>query len=284
MNGSDLRRRGMLLQPRELRGMGVRPASPQPNAPVLNPSNPNCGLPPGQVGSATTLGCESTRVSLAGGALHQLIQHPSVVPFEQLYRKLPEEGMFNAAVSPSRPFVFEIGSFRVPDSMALMLFDLRPDIYRFSGIDAGDYVPIEERRFSSILGFDIQVDQRIQGNIQFQLDPAPIQFARQQAFAPNPGVSDLTSVLDISAASSFANVAGTGNSLNPQRPERYGAESIPWTLYARSKQTVQARCVIFRPIPSPIAFIEYDIAGVLLPEKYMDRLLEQVSPCVEGVR
>lgn len=240
------------------------------------------GLAPGEPGSALTSGCDPMRVAFAGGALNQLIQHPSVTPFEQLYRKLPEEGMFSSSVSPSRPFVFELGAFRVPDSMAIMLFDLRPDIYRFSGIDAGDFVPVEARRFSSILGFDVQVDQRPQANIQFQLDPAPIDFQGQQAFAPAPGISDLTTVLNIGASSSFSNVAGTGNSLNPQRPTRYGALSIPFTLFARSNQTVQIRCVIFRPVPSPIAFIEYDIAGILLPEKYMDQLLKQVRPCVEG--
>jgi hypothetical protein len=221
-------------------------------------------------------------VAFAGGALNQLIQHPSVTPFEQLYRKLPEEGMFSPGVSPSRPFVFELGAFKVPDAMAVMLFDLRPDIYRFSGIDAGDYVPVEARRFSSIMGFDVQVDQRPQGNIQFQIDPAPIDFQGQQAFASQAGVNQTTTVLNISAASSFANVAGTGNSLNPQRPTRYGALSIPFTLFARSRQTVQIRCVIFRPVPSPIAFIEYDIAGILLPEKYMDEMLKQVKPCVGG--
>jgi hypothetical protein len=270
----------MLLGERELRSMGIPQARPVQAEP-LNPYGR--GLQPGEFGSGTTPGCETTRVSFAGGALNQLIMHPSVVPFEQLYRKLPEEGMFSLSVSPNRPFVFELGAFRVPDTMAIMLFDLRPDIYRFSGIDAGDFVPVEARRFSSIMGFDVQVDQRPQGNIQFQLDPAPIQFTGQQAFAPNPGVSDFSSVLNISSASSFANVAGTGNSLNPQRPEHYGAQSLPFTMFARSKQTVQIRCVIFRPIPSPIAFIEYDIAGILLPEKYMDQLLKQVSPCVGGV-
>jgi hypothetical protein len=41
---------------------------------------------------------------------------------------------------------------------------------------------------------------------------------------------------------------------------------------------VQIRCVIFQPIPSPIAFIEYDIAGMLMPEEYVDSLTECMKP------
>jgi len=283
MNGSPLGQRGQLLDPREARALGMRAQGPPPRAPVLDP-RAGGGLFPGQPGAATTLGCSTSRVSLAGGALNQLIQHPSVVVFEQLFRKLPEQGMFSPTVSPQRPFVFEMGAFKTPGKMALLLFDLRPDIYRFSGIDAGDYVPVTARRFSSIMGFDIQVNQKHQGNIQFQLDPQAIDFQGQQAFAPSPGISDLTTVLNIGQSSSFANVAGIGNALNPQRPERYGAQSIPFTLIARSGETVQVKCAIFRPVPSPIAFIEYDIAGIMLPEIWLDELLKQVSPCIEGPR
>jgi hypothetical protein len=36
--------------------------------------------------------------------------------------------------------------------------------------------------------------------------------------------------------------------------------------------------VIFNPIPSPIAFIEYDIAGLLVPDAYLNSLLECMKP------
>src|SRR5690606_34718145 len=97
--------------------------------------------------------------------------HPSIIPFEQLYRRLPEEGMYSPTLSPSRPFSFEMGAYTVPSRQALLLYDLRPDIYRFSGIDPGDYVPLETRRFGSIMGFDITVDQRHVGQMSFELDP-----------------------------------------------------------------------------------------------------------------
>lgn len=245
--------------------------APSPTlAPVLNPGSGN-PLHPGQEGSQTTRNFDVNRVVLAGGNLSSEILHPSIIPFEQLYRRLPEEGMFSPAVSPSRPFTFELGAFTVPDRMTLMLFDLRPDIYRFSGVDPGDYVPVEHRRFGSIMGFDITVDQKHVGQIAFELDPVPIQRTSQQAFASNNQVRPQVNASQaaVSESSSFANVSGVGNALQPQRPQRYGALSIPFTIFARSKQTVQVRCVIFRPVPIPIPFIEYDMAGVLVPESWL---------------
>ena len=49
---------------------------------------------------------------------------------------------------------------------------------------------------------------------------------------------------------------------------------MPFTLYVKANQTIQARCVIFRPIPTPIAFVEMDITGVLVPQTFADNLQE----------
>jgi hypothetical protein len=264
--------------------------APQPTlAPVLNPGA-GSSLFPGEPGSATTRNFDANRVVLAGGNMTSEILHPSIIPFEQLYRRLPEEGMFSSAVSPSRPFTFELGAFTVPDRMTLLLFDLRPDIYRFSGVDPGDYVPVEHRRFGSIMGFDITVDQKHVGTMAFELDPVAIQRTSQQAFASQNTVHPQAnpSQAAVSQASSFANVSGMGNALQPQRPQRYGALSIPFTIFARSKQTIQVRCVIFRPIPTPIAFIEYDMAGVLVPESWLVSLEKAImypqDASKEGIR
>lgn len=257
-------------------------------APVLRPGGGAMPYPP-EPGSATTGGsCAAQRVQLAGGALSSLMVHPFVTPFEQLYRRLPEEGMFSPDVSPQRPFAFELGAFQVPDRFALCLFDLRPDVYRLSGLDAGDFVPVEARRFSSIMGFEITVDQRHPGNLQYQLDPVAIQ-ATAQAFTraisrPAVGPGGLipdpppASVFNIGAANSFANAAGAGTALMPQRPTRYGPLSVPFMLVARAKQTVQVRCVIFRPVQAALAFIEYDIAGMLFPTEWLDAMMECLKP------
>lgn len=277
------------LTHRQMAGLGLPPVQPPAKpAPYIRPGLGEAPPPPFP-GEGSRCGAE--RVHLAGGALNSLLVNPEVVPFEQLYRRLPEEGMFLDDVSPESPFSFELGAFRVPSNFTLLLFDLRPDIYRFSGVDAGDTVPVEARRFSSIMGFQISVDQRQPGNLLYQLDPVPIQ-TFQQAFTPPlvPGSAEIPPALaaalgaangsrfDIAAATSFASAAGAGDSLLPQRPTRPGALSIPYTLYARSGSTVQIRCVIFNPIPSPIAFIEYDIAGILLPEVYLNSLTECMKP------
>jgi len=285
-NNNPMARRGMLVGGSQAGRGGVGNLAP-PQAPTVRSVQPaplhpipGADLPPWEPGAVTRQHFDASRVALAGGNFQGDILHPAIIPFEQLYRRLPEEGMFDSSVSPSNPFTFELGAFTVPDTLSLMLFDLRPDIYRFSGMDPGDYIPIESRRFASIMGFDITVDNEHKGNIAFQIDPIAIQRTSQQAFSNNNQVNPSFNAgqYAIGSANSFASTAGSGNTLQPQRPERYGALSIPFTLIARTKQTVQVKCVIFRPIPAPIAFIEYDIAGALVPEIWMDEMLSSVKP------
>jgi len=277
------------LTPQQMAGLGAPPV----RAPASPPAflQPGMGDPPPYApypGEGTT--CGASRVHLAGGALNSLLVNPEVVPFEQLYRRLPEEGMFLDSVTPETPFTFELGAFRAPETFCLALFDLRPDIYRFSGVDAGDTVPVEARRFSSVLGFQVSIDQAQPGNILYQIDPVPIQTFQQAFTTPQVGNGELPPAIaaalgaangsrfNIAAASSFASAAGAGMSLLPQRPQRYGPQNAPFTLYVRPGQTVQIRCVIFNPIPSPIAFIEYDIAGFMMPDVYLRSLTECMKP------
>jgi hypothetical protein len=280
------------LSQRQLRGLGIPDVAPPPArpAPVLNPWT---GEPPpfgDRVGEGITHGCDANRVQLAGGFLNTLMVHPEVTPFEQLYRRQPEEGMFSDDVSPERPFSFELGAFRVPDTFVCLLFDLRPDIYRFSGVDAGDTVPVEARRFSSVLGFLPTIDGHQLANLLYQLDPLPIQTFQEAFTQPIGSVSEVPPALaqalgatngarfNLSAATAFAAAAGAGDQLQPQRPVRYGALNVPFTLYVRPGSTFQVRCVLFNPLPSPIAFIEYDVAGMLIPELWVNTMTECMKP------
>jgi hypothetical protein len=283
---TPLQTRGMLVPQNSSLGT---PAPPQ-TVQALNPGAHPWEVPEMGPDAVTRRHFDAKRFVAAGGDLVGDILHPVIIPFEQLYRRLPEEGMFNAAVTPSNPFTFELGAFQVPKTRALLIFDIRPDIYRFSGVDPGDYVPVENRRFGSIMGFDLTVDQQRTGEVAFQIDPVPIIRTSQQAFTSNNPEAPTfnTTQQAVGQSNKFASPAGAGTGLLPQRHERYGSLSIPFTIIARSQQTVQARCIIFRPIPTPIAFVEYDIAGVLVPEQWIDNMVEASKPPMnerdEGIR
>jgi hypothetical protein len=115
----------------------------------------------------------------------------------------------------------EVGAFKPGGKMSLLVFDLRPDIYRLSGIDAGDYVPIESRRFNGVLGWDLTVGgRRAYTDMAFQLDPVDAPIRGTSAFQPDPGSSDFFSSIDTLQVSRFASSAGVGLSLQPNRTRR----------------------------------------------------------------
>jgi hypothetical protein len=279
MNGHDLAQR--FLQANPALQTGQAPPPPEPASHVRP-----CATP----------------VVQSGGALASLLMHPAFTPLEQLYRKLPEEGMFLA--SPQRNFRFELGAFQVPSSMTFLFVDYSFRLYRLSGAAAGDTVPLEERRLSTLLGFDVTVDAYRKGNLMYQLDPTPIE-ATKQAYNAPPSAGTIASGMGSGGgrpgigvfppssapqgatqaqfnAAPFARSAapgGAGLSLLPQRSERQGALPLPFTYLVESNQRVQFSCTVFKPIPIPLAFIEVDVTGVLMPSNVVDTLLEGLKSC-----
>jgi hypothetical protein len=245
--------------------------------------------------------CSLTRVAQAGGAISQLLVHPSFVPFEQLYRKLPEQGVFTATAE--RNFVFELGAFEVPQQMAFLLLDYSFQIHRLSGAVAGDTVPLERERLATLLGYDVKINETRKGNLLFELDPQPIS-ATQEAFAPqqtggtiigtSPTRAGIVPTFPSGsgpqpatpaqfAAANFQRVAspaGPGLSLLPQRPTRQGALDVPFTYVAYENQRVAFQVVIFKPIPIPLAFFEVDVTGMLVPQNVLADMFEGMKPCV----
>lgn len=279
---SDILQRGMVA-PRAM-GLGAPPPVYGGAAPEMDPDQ-ECYLRPGEAGMQQSRQvCSAVRVQLVGGALSSAMVDPRFRPFERVYRVLPEQGMFDPGVNPSAPFFFDIGAFQVTRTMSLAIFDLRPDLYRFSGIDPGDFVPMEARRFSSCMGFDVTVDDHHSlGDIQYQLDPHQIQWTGSQAYAPSGSGLPLPEP-DVTAANSFASAAGAGLALQPFRSDHFGANSLPFMLLIRSGQTVRIRGVVFWPILTPIAFVEYGMAGLLIPEKIMDAYLTCAKPIADVPR
>jgi hypothetical protein len=238
------------------------------------------------------------RTVAAGGALPELLLHPTFLPFENLFRRLPEEAMFNA--SPDRPYKFELGAFEVPKNQALLLADFRFALHRLSGAAASDTVPMEPERLSMLLAFDLTIANNRKAQLRMEIDPVTIQ-AQKEAFQSQvsggtifPGARTGGSALSPAnnlqyALSRFAQSVvpgGLGLSGLPNRPRRLGAEDLPFTMVAVETQRVQASCVVFRPIPIPIAFFQCDISGVLMSMNTMRALFDAVKPAVErgGIR
>lgn len=265
--------RGALGQGAAARALGAQAALPPPYE--------------GQFARDATpaeVACRAQRVNLAGGALNAVLTDAaSTLPFEQLYRRLPEQGIHSPRISPEQPFVLELGSFVVPVQQALLLFDIRPDVYRFSGIDPNDAVPVEARRFGSQMGYDVTVDGSHPGDTHFELEPIP----RQQGigFSPqldtdaldNPGYRPPNAAYVQQRANRFGASSGAGTALMPQRHFRYGPSSLPLTLVVSEKEKVSFSAVIFKPIQSPIAFFEMDMAGIIAPLNKVKALLDCIS-------
>lgn len=221
-------------------------------------------------------------VHLPGGAVYtEALQHPSFKTVERLYRSLPDEA-FYGNISPTKPFTFTLGAYQVPQHMQLWLTDYRFAILRMSGADPGDYVYAESGRFSGQIGFDLRISQKRPSDLAYQLDPAPIaqvgqDFRQPQADAVRrfPSPAD---VFDASAASSFGDTAGQGDSLLPVRSAVQGPRGGPFTIVVASGQNVTLACTIFRALQTPIAAIQGQLAGFEIAQNLGKTLINRVNP------
>jgi hypothetical protein len=211
-----------------------------------------------------------------------------------MYRTLPDDGWYSPTVRPSKPVQFELGAFKVPQGVHLWLMGYEFSVYRQSGVDAGDFIKAEDDRFTGVMGFDLTLDGNRPASLLFQLDPVAVQATRQQ-FEPaltsgrgqraipgqpsNVASGAVTAQFNRSSANSFASTAGAGTALLPARSRRVGPNApAPFTYVARESVTVALGCVIFRPVPSPLAFIQGEITGYLLQSNASEALLARMRP------
>lgn len=237
---------------------------------ALLEANPGLGqgLPP-MPNPGAGIRVHTIRSMQPGGEMMRYIPNQSVLWFEQMYRVLPPNGMYNAV--PNKPLTFGMGSFKVPRSMVLVVFDYSFDIYRFSGAAAGDFVPIETGRLSTQVGWDINVDNKRPANFDFQLIPKE-QSQVQQAFTPTPGPNQQALQWQFEAARAAQQqvAAGPGLSLLPQRHHRDGLVPLSNTYVARSSSSLNVACSVLNRIPIPIGFFQANICGALLPQNVFD--------------
>lgn len=224
-------------------------------------------------------GSVAGKVVLPGGALYQISQHPAVETFERQYRVLAEDSMFSPELSPQRPFTFEIGSYRVPNSMALALYDYEFTAGAFSGVSAGNTVPLEEGSFSTVWGFDITINESRPVNATYELDPVPI-VGGKRAYQ-EPTVTTTRSPVqqfDIDASNSFAAAGASARATLPFRTNRSGPRQGPWTQVAPQGSSVSVKCIIFQPLPQPIPYVQACIRGYLMPVTVLDIFMKNIQP------
>lgn len=224
------------------------------------------------------------RVQLAGGFLPQLALHSSLIPIEQLYRRLPEAGIFTA--TPSRPCTVSMGDYQVPSNQLLFLLDWRFDVYRPSGAIAGDTIPVHERSWSLQIGWDVLFSNRHPpGTTAFEIVPS----------VPPPGMVNDQPLFGVPSADDAFNriralsqqiPSGAGASMLPQRHRRDVQPVMPFTYVVAPNQVVQFRMVAMQPITSPLAFFEAEFSGLLVPATAFDRFVSSAAPSIEqtGVR
>jgi len=229
----------------------------------------------GQESGPPGLDMEPGYVHEPGGDWLNGLLHPQINIFEELYRVLPDDSWFQPSVTPTSPVQFELGSFTVPQSQQLWIYDYEFSVYRMSGSDPGDYVKAEAGRFAGQMGFDVTINGRRLSHLLYQLDPNPVPVTRQSF---NPQGQANQADFSRAAVGSFASTASPGLSLLPVRRAVQGAENAPFTLIARQGDRVALSCVIFRRILSPIATIEARHGGFLLQTNLAETLINRLRP------
>jgi hypothetical protein len=250
----------------------------------------------------------------AGGGFAKAVLHPSFVPFEHVFRKLPQDGVYEA--TRQNPFQFEMGAFTVPRGMNFVLAEYEFQIFRLNGAVAGDAVPLEDRRLPLQVGYDMSIDQFQKGDIQIEIlpidpsvvdtqaaqgvvTPPSVDFQPPQVTFPQqvtPGGTVLPNVygapgapgttptaasagVAVQTAKSHIDAAAAGSALLPQEQKVQGPHTFPFTYILKANQAAQLKVVVFSPIRIPIAFFESRLLGYVVPKNAMEALLKGINPC-----
>ena len=138
----------------------------------------------------------------------------------------------------------------------------------------------EAGRFRGVLGFDLTVMDRRRGRLRYLLDPIPISTRRQQFEQTVTSIDGITTTdkFNRNAASSFGYVSGEGTALLPAGDHVQGPRNQPWTWIIEDGDTVAVKCVIFRPIRTPIGGIYARLGGHLIHVNTSRALVNRMVP------
>jgi len=207
---------------------------------------------------------ETVRSHAVGGEILGYVQSEQLLYFEQLYRKLPEDGLFDAL--PNKPVTFTMGSFQVPKNQVLIILDYNFDIYRFSGAAAGDYVPLEKNRLSTQVTWDITVNAQRPGSLSYQIIPS-VPTQSQQGYGPTAiGSTPQDFEFELVRSAQLQGPAGPALSMMPQRHHRDGLVKVSNNYVVRANGSLVVSCSVINRVPIPLAFFEANVTGLLMPQ------------------
>lgn len=251
----------------------------------------------GQDAGVPGQGDPSVSIHEPGGEFVRRLLHPSLTVFEREYQTLAEEAWFKSSLTPRHPVQFELGSFTVPKGLTLVLTEASMGAFRFSGIDPGGTVEVENKRLYNNCGFDLLINNTRYTNAQYQLDPEPVVIAQPSFTQPQTRVAATAPVRDPrtgaslstgtappyrfqqAASRSFGNSASSGLALQPFRGQPHpGPMNMPFSLIATEGNVVTLRAVIFRSISIPITSLTGRLAGIIGQVQAMSSILNRVRP------
>lgn len=253
--------------PRQTFGMGAQ-GVPQGIPPTQNPRG---GLPAQNTTKAPTM------VAFPMGSINPSVRPDAFQTFYRGFRKKSDPGMYNPTVTPSRPFIFSVGSFKVPQGMALILTDYQIRAAGFSGVAAGATRALPPETMGTSWSFSLTLDASTPYDVQNDIEPTPIQVGQQGISSIDPRTGAI-STYALNAGSAVGVATGQGRVQLPFRNERIGPRNGPFTIIAPTGQSLNIGCAIIRPLALPVAYVEADFGGYLVPQRVADQYMVMLNP------
>lgn len=246
-------------------------------SPGLQKSQQAPGIPYASPAGPPGMAAASTPVHQSGGDILSAKRDPSFQPVHRRFSRSPLAAMYDPALNSSRPIVYELGSFRVPEGKRLWCMDYKFGVQVFSGVQAAAAVPSVEGEFSSQLAFDISIDAtRRQADLVVDITPKPTTLQRSQYIQPS-GPRSADTILR-SAQDQAVNVTGFGSSALPDVSSTYSPRGIPLTILCEPGDNLVLLYSVIAPLGIPIYAIVGEFSGFTVDHQVADALEKRLKP------